>query len=351
VADSRDRRNYGCGRRLDHVTISRLAEKTAHLANRGSGLVLQTRSALARFSDYLKDAYKIQDLEKCTRDHVIGWVLDELRPAVIEGEISRATAAFYLSSINTVFRTNGRKDVWVSATKNGIGRGAKYNNVDLSNHLKDVKSYEQWLLSKASLAGGIRSLMYEALAHAQSLQWSAGLRFRESLIAKIGIKDLTGNLLEMVRGDGCKNNRPRLIHPIDGGQAVDSAKEFIWNHASVFQRGSLIPAVLSYKEFKAFGRNALAEFRNATGQQLNHHGNRHRFAHEVYARGWEKRFGVRIEVPVITNLYGRDHIRFIAERLHIDERTARELDNEIRYELSCELGHNRLDITYSYTGR
>jgi hypothetical protein len=351
MADSRDKRNFGCGRRLDHLTISRLAEKTAHLANRGSGLALQARSALGRISEYLRDAFTIQDLEKCSRDHVINWIEDDLRPAVIEGELSRATAAFYLSSINTVFRMNSRNAVWVSAREYGIARGQKYTNADLSNRQEDVRTYQAWLLNRASTSGGIRSLQFQALAHSIVLEWTAGLRFRESLMAKIGRKVLSGSGLALVEGDGCKNNRAREVQVLDGGCALHEAQRFVLERAKDFKQGSLIPSALTYKQHKAFARNALQSFRGATGRSLNHHGNRHAFALEGYARLYEQKTGVRIEAPVKEKLFGQEHIASIASRLHTTESEAKELDNQVRLELSNELGHGRVDVTWSYVGR
>jgi hypothetical protein len=350
MADSRDRRNFGCGRRLDRVTINGLAEKTAHLANRGSGLVLQARSALGRLGEYLQENYGIRDLEQCTHDHIVGWVIDELRPAVIEGEISRATAAFYLSSINAVFKTNGRSDIWVSAKEYGIARGQKYTNEDLSNRQDDVQAYQTLLQEKAAATDGLRSLQYQALAHSIALEWSAGLRFRESVMAKIGSKDLSGALV-LQRGDGCKNNRVREVHPLDGGQALREAQRFITEYEGDFARGSLIPSTLSYKQHKSFARHALQTFREETGRDINHHGNRHAFALETYARLWEQQVGIRIEAPVREKTFGRDHISSIATRLHLTESKARELDNRVRLELSKELGHGRIDVAQSYVGQ
>jgi hypothetical protein len=350
MADSRDRRNYGCGRRLDRLTIARVAEKTAHLANRGSGLVLQTRSALGRLGEYLQESYGIRNLENCTYDHIVGWVIDELRPSVIEGEISRTTASCYLASINTVFKTHGRHDISISAKEFGISRGKKYTNVDLSNEHEDVQAYRTWLQERATTTDGLRSLQYQALAHSVALEWSAGLRFRESMMVKIDSKDLSGALI-LQQGDGCKNNRPRLVHALDGSSALHSAQRFISEHIKDFSRGSLIPSELSYKKQKSFSRNALQTFRDETGRSINHHGNRHYFAHETYARLWEAKAGIRIEAPIKEKVFGGDHITSIASRLRITESEAKELDNQVRLELSGELGHNRIDVTWSYIGR
>jgi hypothetical protein len=170
-------------------------------------------------------------------------------------------------------------------------------------------------------------------------------------MVKIGGKAISGIGLILAEGDGCKNNRAREVHALDGGHAIHEAQQFVLEHVKDFQQGSLIPSALTYKQQKAFARNALQTFRGETDCSVNHHGNRHAFALEVYARLYEQKTGVRIEAPVIERTFGKQHVKSIAFRLQLSESEAQALDNQVRLELSDELGHGRIDITCSYVGR
>jgi hypothetical protein len=194
-------------------------------------------------------------------------------------------------------------------------------------------------------------LQYQAVAHSIALEWNDGLRFRESVMCKLGTKDLSGDTIALLPGDGCKNNRAREVHSLDRGVALREAQQFIMENKGDFMKGSLIPSKISYKEHKSFARHALQMYREETGCNLNYHGNRHAFAIETYARLYEQKAGIRIEAPVKEKTFGRDHIASIAARLGLTESEARKLDNQVRLELSKELGHGRVNITWSYVGR
>ena len=144
------------------------------------------------------------------------------------------------------------------------------------------------------------------------------------------------------REDWTKNARPREV-PISESarEALKAAQEFAREQGWK----SLTPPNTKLDEYKNWAYRAVEEFRQETGYKDYHfHGERHAFAQEMYSKLWEER-GYTVEAPIKD---GGESLLSVAEKIGKEE--AKELDREIRLEVSEALGHGREEITRVYVG-
>jgi hypothetical protein len=69
MGNSRDKRNYNCGRRLiDHETRTKLAVLVARANGRGSKSEEMICSSLRHLAEYLREVHQLNHLEAMTPD-------------------------------------------------------------------------------------------------------------------------------------------------------------------------------------------------------------------------------------------------------------------------------------------
>jgi hypothetical protein len=352
MADSRDNRNYGSGRRLqDYMTCNALAERARASIGRGSKFSEQCRSALASLLSSLKED-GISDLKRALPEHIEAWA-DSMTARLESGDVSSSTTSSYASALNQVFKAVGRNDLRISAHEHGIGRGQKHSNKNMASSPESREALKTWLAEKAAATPDREEqLRIGGLSISAELQQSIGLRIRESCLIKVMDKEIRNGHISLKKTDGTKNGRPRESHVYDP-DALTRAQELVRSAPDIFSRGSLTPGPISWEEQFRWAKSILTAFRRETGFEINFHGARHAYAHQRYSDIWTERTGIRIECPVMENRFGIEHIRSIAVRTGLTEKEARDLDERIRGEVSEDLGHGpgRRDIGWSYLGR
>ncbi len=344
------RSNYGCGSTLAHPeTIRGLARRAADHAGRGSALARKAQTALGHLARSLAQ-HGIKDLRRAGREHVAA-LCESWRKEREEGRLSRSAVSGYLSALNGVFEAVERDDLRMSLAAEGLQRGRIHTNEDRAAAADARDALVSWLELRAEVANTREDrLMLEGAIHAVRLQEAAGLRLRESGNLKVLEKDVYDGCIALGRTDGTKNGRPREALLYDPG-ALQAAQAFVRRNRRVFSRGSLIPAAMTTKQWMDRMHHLLRQFREDTDlAHPGYHGHRHAYAQRLYADLYEARHGVRVEAPVKEGRFGKEHIASVAERLGVPTDRAREIDREIRLEVSRNLGHNRVTITRSYLG-
>ena len=125
---------------------------------------------------------------------------------------------------------------------------------------------------------------------------------------------------------------------------------------AIFSRGSLVPADLTFHQFKDFAYRVLDKFRREEGIDYHYHGNRHSFAHRSWVRKWADRtqeligIQLQIECPVVEQKFGKDYSEMVADRTGLSVEEVERIDKDIRLQIMEELGHGRISISYSYLG-
>jgi len=345
-----DNRNYGCGRTLSHPeTIRGLARLAADHAGRGTALARKAETALGHLARHLAQ-HGIRDLRRAGREHIEA-LCESWRKEREEGRLSRSAVSGYASALNGVFEAVERDDLRVSLAAEGLQRGRVHTNEDRSATAAARDALISWLELRAEVAYTREDrLMLEGAIHAVRLQEAAGLRLRESGALKVVEKEPRAGCIALGRADGTKNGRPREALLYDPG-ALRATQAFVREHRDVFARGSLIPAGMTTKQWMDRMHHLMRQFReDADCAHPGFHGHRHAYAQRLYADLYEARHGVRVEAPVREGRFGKEHLASVAERLGVSPDRAREIDREIRLEVSRNLGHGRVNITRSYLG-
>lgn len=334
-------RNFGNGKNLTHYrTRQNIGEEVCRSKNRGSATRDKIISALGHLGRYLHHACGHRNMEKATAEQMSGFA-EHLRGS----GLSTSTASSYISAINKVAEFYGREDLTLSASNEGLGRGTKYRNENLSTRPEERESFRSWLHEKEKLTGDNR---YEALSHSVALQAAAGLRMRESARISPMNKSVENGRVALGRQDGTKNARVRKTSVLNPG-AFACAAEFQRLHPEYGR--SMIPDGMTQQQYLDWAQDVMKAYALETGRDApGYHGNRHWFAQERYAQEMEARTGVRIDCPVRVGVHRDEHILHIAERAGISFDEARRLDENVRAEIAEDLGHSRVDITRAYLG-
>ena len=348
MGNNRNLRNYGCGKTLGRFTIRNLSRQTSKLANRGDALALKTQSALTDLARHLRSEFGIRFLEKVEQYHLESWA-ESLHDRLIDGSLTSSATSSYVSCINTVFTTNDRHDLKISAKSFGIARGQKHSNQNLANSQVSQKIFRQFCLDKYHQTHDIKFL---TLLHSVTIQSEAGLRFRESTQLKIATKNLSGNHLHLVKNDGVKNGQPRSFIP-SSMSGLRQAKYFVQDNSVVFHKGSLIPGNLTYKEYQTWAYKQLATFREQNPQHkiYHFHGNRHSYAHKEFEKSWENRVGIKIPAPVTSGKFGKVYINQVSLKTGLGRQNVLSILRQVNLEIAEKLGHHRVDSAFFYCGK
>jgi len=338
-----------------------------HFGNRGVSWADKVATVLRD----LKETTDINTLKKLDEGKIQEYV-SELRESVENGDIKAETAQTYISALNTVLdytnNVNNTNFSSISAAANGISASVDYSDKSVSGEIH--QSFQNFLQEKFEQTGDSK---FEHLQTAIELQREFGLRFRESVGLNIKTieKSLESGKLELSRTDWTKNARPRIveIRTTEQKELLQKVQNTLQQTGKVNLAGA--EKASHYKEiasFRNFADRARQEF-TKTGENYNFHGERHTWAQSQYSAKWEQKTGIAIQSPIkyysseleAKNWDGSgkfyDAVKeyditpfreYVQEQ--VPEIDFKEIDNEIRQEISEELGHNRLDITNTYLG-
>ncbi|MCL4497770.1 MAG: hypothetical protein M1412_06975 [Deltaproteobacteria bacterium] len=318
--------------------ISFLAIEITKFIGRGSS----TTEKLAATLREIKKSAGIKSLKDLEQPHVIQ-IVKELKNKTKSGNMSLSNANSYISSLNNIVKYIGSSDLQVIKASNyGLSRNISgKDGINKENTREAAAAFKTWLDEKYTKTNDLR---YAALKHAVNIQ-SVNLRLRESLLVKLGKKDLSNNILKIAaKGDGSKNSRAREIKiNLEQKATLLEARQFLKNNNL---KNLNIGTVRNGRDF---ANNTLKAFKNETGVYFHFHGERHFQAHEAYKSAWQGK-GYVIECRARTGETKTEWRERILSETGLSKSEFGILDREIRQEISRDLGHERIGITSRYIG-
>ena len=318
--------------------INYLAKEISEYIHRGSA----TTEKLSATLDMIREETGLKTLKNLEQSH-IGEIVSGLREKAEAGGISLSNANSNISSINNIIKYLGREDLHaIKASDYGLSRKINEKDwINKENSREAAAAFKTWLNEKYLQTNDLR---YVALKHAVNIQ-SVNLRLRESLLVKLGKKDLSNNILKIAaKGDGSKNSRAREIK-INSEQKATllEARQFLKNNNL---KNLNIGTVRNGRDF---ANNTLKAFKNETGVYFHYHGERHFQAHEAYKNAWSAK-GYDVECRARTGESKQDWQNRIISETGLSKSEFKTMEKEIRQEISRSLGHERLSITDRYLG-
>ena len=315
--------------------ISYLAREITNFINRGSATTEKISATLRE----IKEISGLKSLKSLEQSH-INKIVEKLKTS----DMSLSNKNSYISSINNIVKYLNKDSLnTIKAADYGLSRDIKENDgVNKENTRESANAFKNWLNEKAEKTGDMR---YSALRHAVEIQFSAGLRLRESLQVKLLNKDLSQNSLSLAKkNDGAKNSRAREIHlNSEQKQSVLDARQFLKdNHLVNLNVGKLLQG-------RNFANNTVKEFMKEQGVYFHYHGERHFFVHNAYKAAWAGK-GYAIECRARTGESKADWAARILETTGLNKAEFQAIDKEIRQGISKNLGHERIEITNRYLG-
>ncbi len=335
-------RNRGLGSRDPYQAASNAAQEIYN-QKENAGLTKNDKvNHFHQFLNYFKDNdEKIKNLNKIESSHLDKYA-EYLAERVSNEDITSKTASNRISSVNTLmYQINGNDDAkFKSPSEYGIEGRTGIANED--------KSVERDLIEeiKTSLSSNHACML--------DLQREIGLRFEESakFNASAAIKSIITGASSITIEDGTKTGRNRTV------SLSEKAKYAIERAAEVQQEyRSMIPPDQSYKEFRNECYNVMRD------KDISHHAMRHSYAHELYRTGWNEKGYKDIEPPVRAGIeppavsnradmsrYLNERIEYLKEKTGLSKNDVREIEKDIRFDISEKLGHSRVSITNNYLG-
>ena len=269
--------------------------------------------------------------------------IDSLRDRLENGELKRSATSARISALNVIIKYADLDIKPISASKEGLSRGG-IDTSDKSNSREAAEAINNVLIQR--LGSDPRN---DALYHSLKLQETFGLRAQESLAIKIADKDPDASKLIINKSDMPKASRPREI-PIRNDhqrQVLREAKEFAQRNGWT----SLIEPSSSLSQGKNYAYNTLADIRQEAGYpEFHFHGERHYYAHERFTELYYEKTGETLQCPAVIDTDTKGWRAFAANATGLSIKQIRDLDKEIRLEISGELGHGRIDVTRYYLG-
>lgn len=318
--------------------IDYLAKEISEFLNRGSA----TKEKISATLHLLRNEIGIKTLKDLEQPH-IEKIASELKEKVKVENMSKSAAGSYISSINNIVKYIGSSYLQaIKASNYELSRNISgKDGINKENTREAAAAFKTWLDEKYTKTNDLR---YAALKHAVNIQ-SVNLRLRESLLVKLGKKDLSSNVLKIAaKGDGSKNSRAREIK-INSEQKTTlfEARQFLKNNNL---KNLNIGTVRNGRDF---ANNTLKAFKNETGVYFHFHGERHFQAHEAYKSAWQGK-GYVIECRARTGETKTEWRERILSETGLSKSEFAILDKEIRQEISRDLGHERIEITSRYIG-
>ena len=298
--------------------------------------------------------------------------IENLQERLEDGEITNTTTANYVTALNTVidytnFVTNSELE-HISAKEHGLQRTFDYSDKSLSE--QQHQNFKEYLSEKFEQTGDNR---LERLELAIELQKSFGLRAKESfgIRAETIEKGLESGKLHLTKHDYTKNGREREININTKEQRETLQKvQNLLRESNLKSLAGEKNLSREVKQFKSFAYNQVTSYNKETSEKFNFHSERHSWAQQKYSEMWKERTGTEIQAPI--KYYSEELERcgwtgegkfydavksfeitpfrdYVQEQVP-EEIDFKEIDQEIRMEISEELGHSRLDITHTYLG-
>ncbi|CED58038.1 putative phage integrase (plasmid) [Aliivibrio wodanis] len=284
---------------------------------------------------------KIKDLRKIESSHLQSYS-EHLHERIENEEITGATAGNYISHIETLLNQI-RDDDAVKFDSSARAELSRDNTARLDREvsrstLEDVKSH-----------------LNENHSAMLSLQRELGLRFEESakFNATAALSKIEAGAKEIkIEAATTKGGRPRCI-PFS-----PSAASAIAEAAEIQESArSMIPPDLSYKTFRNECYNSMQN------EEIKHHALRHTYAYNEYRESWTEKGYKDIEPPVKSGIeppiagdradmqrYRAEKIDYLQEKTGLSRNEVKEIEREIRLDVSEKLGHSRVAITNKYLG-
>ncbi|MDD5035551.1 MAG: integrase domain-containing protein [Methylococcaceae bacterium] len=307
--------NYGLGNK-DMTRAGHNALLRNHAGRSFSGIDTTSRR-WKQFCVWAK-AQGIKRMEKIDREDLVRYGV-ELANRVRAGQMEESTAQNYVSAVNVVLQiARGDQAITVSPTGDcGIERRTGIATV---NRAISEAEHRQ-----------LQERLPERLGALLDLQRYFGMRFKESALldARMALKmALLKRVIEI--DDGTKGGRPRIVPNLRAEQV-----EALVRAAAVQDGRSMVPKDARYVDFQR------ACYREFSGW----HGERHAYAQARY----EALVGA--PCPVVAEVkHGKAHHAFLAERLGLSLKQAKDWDIQQRKIIAEELGHGRVGITNAYLG-
>ncbi len=318
--------------------IDYLAKEISEFLNRGSA----TKEKISATLHLLRNEIGIKTLKDLEQPH-IEKIASELKEKVKVENMSTSAAGSYISSINNIVKYIGSSYLQaIKASNYELSRNISgKDGINKENTREAAAAFKTWLDEKYTKTNDLR---YAALKHAVNIQ-SVNLRLRESLLVKLGKKDLSNNILKIAtKGDGSKNSRAREIKiNLEQKATLLEARQFLKNNNL---KNLNIGTVRNGRDF---ANNTLKAFKNETGVYFHFHGERHFQAHEAYKSAWQGK-GYVIECRARTGETKTEWRERILSETGLSKSEFAILDKEIRQEISRDLGHERIEITSRYIG-
>jgi hypothetical protein len=167
------------------------------------------------------------------------------------------------------------------------------------------------------------------------------------------IDDIKNGILKIDgKKDLAKNDRDRIIIlDKDGIKAVLEARHWLKENGLKDIAASKIDSKMT--EWSAWSWRQIDNLKKAgiIESGYHNHGNRHTWANNKYETDWKERTGVVIDGTAKSQLFGNDWIKYVEMKTELSADEIRKIDTEIRFDISQQLGHERLSITSTYLGR
>ena len=261
--------------------------------------------------------------------------------------MSNSDASNKVSYFNQVLKYVGKWELKQTAKELNLSR-LNDNKTYKGNSAADIKTVNDYFR-------GVEKLEFQGLYHANRLQETAGLRMSESGGIKLlnkSIDDIKNGILKINgKKDLAKNDRDRIIIlDKDGIKAVLEARQ--WLKENGLKDIAVSKTDSKMTEWSAWSWRQLDNLKKAgiIQSSYHNHGNRHAWANNKYEKGWLERTGAVIEGTAKSQLFGKDWIRYAEMKTGLSSEEIRRIDTEIRFEISQQLGHERLSITSTYLG-
>ncbi len=302
-------------------------------------------------------------------------IAEHIAEKVQQGEIAGKTGASYISALNAIsdyVNHNFDKDINnLKYSELNIHKEIEYRDKAVSETTH--QNFQSFIQENFDKNGDNR---FSALGLAIELQREFGLRFRES--AGLNIETIQQGLetgrLELSRTDWTKNAREREI-PIrteEQRELLNEVKNFMQENKIVNLAGATDPKSYSeLKSFRGFSDAVRGQFCENSAGRYSYHGERHFYAQERFSALWEQKTGESIKSPIeyysskleAFNWSGEGKFytavkennipnwrEYVREETGLSKQEIKEIDKEVRQQITEELGHSRLDVTNVYLG-
>jgi site-specific recombinase XerD len=262
--------------------------------------------------------------------------------------MSNSTVSNKVSYFNQVLKYAGKSEFKQTAKELNLTR-LNDNKTYKGNSAADIKTVNGYFK-------GIQKIEFQGLYHASRLQEVAGLRMAESGGIKLlnkNIEDIKNGILKIDgKKDLAKNDRNRIIFiDKDAIKTVLEARQWLKENGLKDIAASKTDSKMT--EWSAWSWRQIDNLKKAgiIESSYHNHGNRHAWGNNKYETEWKERIGAVIEGTAKSQLFGKDWIKYVEMKTGLFSEEIRRIDTEIRFDISQQLGHERLSITSTYLGK